>query len=71
MNAAIRIMAPFFAPYFARHQHAVLSARFRKALGRKRQDPPRSFYDKIFWMSESDSLGILLSEERRLEFANE
>lgn len=58
MNAAIRIMAPFFAPSFARHQHAVLSARFRKALGRKRQDPPRSFYDKIFWMSENTDTSL-------------
>lgn len=52
MNATVGAMVPLAAPFLARHQGAVLSARFRKALGRRRQDPPRSFYDKIFWMSE-------------------
>lgn len=52
MNPVIETAAPIVAPFLARHQHAVLSARFRKALGRRRQNPPRSFYDKIFWVSE-------------------
>lgn len=53
MNLVIKATARVVAPALARHQHAVLSARFWKALGRRRQDPPRSFYDKIFWMSEN------------------
>lgn len=53
MNPFIGIFSPLVAPIAARHQGAVLSVRFRKALGRKRQEPPRSFYDKVFWMSEN------------------
>ena len=53
MNSFIEVLAPAIAPVLARNQHVVLSARFRKALGRRRQNPPRSFYDKIFWMSEN------------------
>ena len=53
MNPVIEAAALVVAPFLAGHQHAVLSARFQKALGRRRQDPPRSFYDKIFWMSEN------------------
>lgn len=53
MNPVIEAVALVLAPSLARHQHAVLSARFLKALGRRRQDPPRSFYDKVFWMSEN------------------
>lgn len=51
MNPVIEMAAPALAPIFARNQDRILSMRFRKALGRKRQDPPRSFYDKIIWMS--------------------
>lgn len=45
-----RILIPF-APILAKHQKLVLSLRFRKALGRSIQNPPLSFYDKVFWMS--------------------
>lgn len=45
-----RLLIPF-SPLFSKHQKQVLSLRFRKTLGRKLQNPPQSFYDKIFWMS--------------------
>lgn len=51
MNHIIEVAAPVLAPIFAKNQDRVLSLRFEKALGRKRQDPPKSFYDKVFWMS--------------------
>ena len=51
MSPFVSILAPVVAPVAARHQDAVLSVRFRKALGRKRQNPPKSFFDKLFWMS--------------------
>lgn len=51
MNPIIGAVAPALAPILARNQDRVLSLRFRKALGRRRQNPPESFYDKIFWMS--------------------
>lgn len=51
MNPIVEAAAPALAPILARNQDRVLSLRFRKALGRFRQDPPESFYDKIFWMS--------------------
>lgn len=51
MNPIIETGALVLAPILAKNQDRVLSLRFRKALGRWRQDPPESFYDKIFWMS--------------------
>lgn len=58
MNRIIEATAPVLAPVFAKNQDRVLSFRFRKALGRKRQDPPRSFYDKIFWMSANTDTSL-------------
>ncbi len=58
MNRIIEIAAPVLAPIFAKNQDCVLSFRFRKALGRRRQDPPQSFYDKIFWMSANSDTSL-------------
>lgn len=58
MNRIAETMAPAFAPVLAKNQDRVLSLRFRKALGRRRQDPPRSFYDKIFWMSANSDTSL-------------
>ena len=55
MQIPMGLLAPL-APALARHQSAVLGLRLRKALGRRMQNPPISFYDKIFWMaSHSDT----------------
>lgn len=51
MNSTLQHMLVPFAHVFAKHQKEVLSLRLKKALGRRIQDPPRSFYDKLFWMS--------------------
>lgn len=51
MNPIAQKAAAPLASIFGRHQDLVLSLRFRRALGRRRQDPPTSFYDKVFWMS--------------------
>lgn len=51
MNPALQRCLVPFAPLFARRQSLVLALRLRKALGRRMQNPPASFYDKIFWMS--------------------
>lgn len=68
MNRIAETMAPAFAPVLAKNQNRVLSLRFRKALGRRRQDPPRSFYDKIFWMSANSdtSLWTMLADKIRV-----
>lgn len=58
MNRIAETMAPALAPVLAKNQDRVLSLRFRKALGRRRQDPPRSFYDKIFWMSANSDTSL-------------
>lgn len=58
MNRIIEATAPVLAPIFAKNQDLVLSFRFRKALGRKRQEPPKSFYDKIFWMSANTDTSL-------------
>lgn len=51
MNKRLQKMLVPLAPLFSRHQKAVLKLRFKKSLGRSIQKPPRSFYDKVFWMS--------------------
>lgn len=58
MNRFIEATAPVFAPIFAKNQERILSLRFEKALGRRRQDPPRSFYDKIIWMSVNSDTSL-------------
>lgn len=58
MQIPMNVLAPLapLTPVLARHQSAVLGLRLRKALGRRMQNPPISFYDKIFWMaSHSDT----------------
>ncbi len=51
MNTLLQRGIVPLAPILSRHQSSVLGLRFRKSLGRRMQDPPVSFYDKIFWMS--------------------
>lgn len=51
MNRYVQALATPLAPTLGRYQDQVLSLRFFKALGRRRQNPPESFYDKVFWMS--------------------
>lgn len=68
MNRIVEMIAPVLAPVLAKNQDRVLSLRFRKALGRRRQDPPQSFYDKIFWMSANSdtSLWTTLADKIRV-----
>ena len=47
-----------FAPFFAQHQKQVLALRLRKVLGRRMQDPPVSFHDKLFWMSTNTDTSL-------------
>lgn len=58
MNATLQRMLVPFAPFFARHQKQVLALRLRKALGRRMQDPPESFHDKLFWMSSNTDTSL-------------
>lgn len=51
MNTYMQNALVPLAPVLANHQRLVLSLRFRKALGRRMEEPPLSFYDKLFWMS--------------------
>lgn len=68
MNRIVEVIGPAIAPILSKHQDRVLSLRFRKALGRKRQNPPESFYDKIFWMSANSdtSLWTTLADKIRV-----
>ena len=58
MNPAIQRMLVPFAPFFAQHQKQVLALRLRKVLGRRMQDPPVSFHDKLFWMSTNTDTSL-------------
>lgn len=51
MNILLQKFLVPFAPLLAKHQESVLGLRFKRSLGRQIQNPPESFYDKIFWMS--------------------
>lgn len=50
MNAYYKLLSPF-AFFLGRFPKQILYLRFRKALKRAIQNPPQSFYDKVFWIS--------------------
>lgn len=50
MQIPMDVLAPL-ASLFVLFRKPLLNLRFRKALGRRMQKTPKSFYDKVFWMS--------------------
>ena len=73
MKPVYKLIRPF-APVLANFQKLILSFRYRWALGRNMEKDPKSFYDKIIWMScNSDtSIWSLLADKYKVrEFVKE
>lgn len=73
MNPIYNLLKPF-APIIGKYHKFILSLRYRKALGRSIEKEPKSFYDKIFWLSCNTDTTIwsLLADKYRVrEFVTE